>query len=125
MYLLVKGAVSTNSQMKFFRNRFTGIQVLHALSADSSPPEHSAGQCAVRCRTSPPDAQSRGCNAFLYSQSTGLCEKAYTVSELESLFNAGLGDLYAGCDFGRGYRLHTVDSTTTVCLLLVTSQKVW
>ena len=111
--------------MELFRNIFHGSHVYSQSLMDSSQSyiKHSATQCAATCRTSPQYNQSWSCNSFLYSETTGLCRIAHSVALLEDLFYQGYGDLYAGCDIGRGYRLYTWGNITA-CLLLVTSAQV-
>ncbi|KAK3768305.1 hypothetical protein RRG08_031097 [Elysia crispata] len=108
--------------MELFRNIFHGSHVYSQSLMDSSQSyiKHSATQCAATCRTCPQYNQSWSCNSFLYSETTGLCRIAHSVALLEDLFYQGYGDLYAGCDIGRGYRLYTWGNITA-CLLLVTS----
>ncbi|KAK3768309.1 hypothetical protein RRG08_031101 [Elysia crispata] len=110
------------NNIKFFRNVLYGppsfpqsLMVTSQLKI-----KHSATQCAATCRTSAQYNQSWSCNSFLFSRITGLCRIAHSVALLEDLFYQGHGDLYAGCDIGRGYRLYTSGSTKA-CLLLVRS----
>ena len=113
------------NNIKFFRNVLYGpLSLSQSLMVPSQPTiKHSATQCAATCRTSAQYNQSWSCNSFLFSRITGLCRIAHSVALLEDLFYQGHGDLYAGCDIGRGYRLYTSGSTKA-CLLLVRSVQV-
>ncbi|RUS88638.1 hypothetical protein EGW08_003597 [Elysia chlorotica] len=117
----IDGAVDTSKAMKFFRNIFHGPHTSPStIQEDGSHSEGhmSAIQCAVSCRK----ATSPGCNSFLYSGMTGLCRHAQNVRSLEGDFRLGYGDLYAGCDIGRGYKIYTTGNTTA-CLMFVPSAK--
>ncbi|GFN84593.1 hypothetical protein PoB_001109900 [Plakobranchus ocellatus] len=108
-FSICKSALSATSSvvenhMTFYRNRLIQGTNGHSMSLLN---------CAAHCQS----ASSINCTSYLYRRSTGQCLLASRPYHLDTYFRAGEGDLYAGCNTGKGYKVYTLGNTRA-CLLL-------